>query len=201
MVAVLSATATVGRGREVPKDTPDQAAARAAVLSFADLLSDPDFTKAKSDFVGGEEELKLARNLHGVFHAKAKMVAAVLKAMPNEKGRPLDDGLAIDGLKRGARQVQVTIEGDTAMVGLDMKLKRVNGVWKVFDVVSDPKAKRIVDTHFPVMTQVMTEALPDIEAGKYKTAEELQAALMPKMLALHKAREEKARSTTKPAEK
>lgn len=179
VVLALSAWAPAQDG---PKDTPDQAAARAAVMAFADLLADPDFAKAKAAFAGGEEDLKIAQNIHQLIHTKTKLIAAVKKAMPNEKVPPSDD-LTVEGLKKRLPQQPVKIDNDTATVGPDWKLKKVDGAWKVTDLMASPGAKKAATTLFPAMSAVMNEALPEIEAGKYKTPQEMEAAMRPRLQA------------------
>ena len=52
------------------------------------------------------------------------------------------------------------------------------------------------------MTAAMTQVLPEVEAGKFKTPQEMEQAMRPKMQAAMKALEEKMKAAaTKPSEK
>lgn len=190
VVALWSIAWSPAGAQDAPKDSPDQAAARAAVIAFADLLSEPDLAKAKAAFVGTDDDFKLVQNVHALMHTRTKLIAAVLKAMPNEKAPPGDD-LTVEGLKKRIPQREVTIEGDTAMVGPDWKLKKVDGQWKVADIFAKAEAKKVATILFPAMTSAMQEAIPDVEAGKFKTPQEMEKAMRPKMEAAMKAMQAK----------
>lgn len=167
------------RAQETPKDSPDQGAARAAVLSFVDLLADPDIARAKAAFAGSDEDFGIARNIHAVIHARMKFVAAVLKALPDEKAPPVDD-LSIEGLKKRVPRREVTVTGDTAVVGPEWRLKKIDAAWKVTDMAAGAGDKKVATTMFPAFTTVIAEFLPDIEAGKYKSLRELNEAMRPR---------------------
>ncbi|QOV89194.1 hypothetical protein [Humisphaera borealis] len=199
MFALLAISAAAVRAEDAPKDSADQVTVRAAAIAFADLLADPDFAKAKSAFVGSQEQVELAQHMHAVIHARKKLVAAVLKAMPNEKP-PQGDDLTVEGLKKRMARYEVTISGDTATVGPDIKLSKTGGAWKVADIAANPNGRQVVTTLFPAMTAAMMEVIPDVEAGKFKTPKEMEQAMRPKMQAAMKALDEKMKAAaTKPS--
>jgi hypothetical protein len=163
-----------------PAESPDAKAARDAAVAFAGLLNQADPAAYRKAFAGDAEAMKLVDVMHDVMQARGKLMAAAIKAFPNEKP-PASDDLTAAGLVKRLMRNEVKITGDEATIGADWKLKKTDGAWRVTDAVAHPEGKKMVGTMLPAMTASMNALLPRVEAGEFKTPREMDLAFRDEM--------------------
>jgi hypothetical protein len=171
-------------GMQPANDPPEAKDVRDATKAFMASLADKDVAAAKKLFAGSDEDFQLVETMHDLFQAGKKLKDAAEAKWPEEVKSQFQ-GDDFDPKKQAERidHQRVSVEGDTAKLSGGAMLKKVDGKWKVIDVISDPMGKGMINGMFKSLTPLFNEAAADIEAGKYSSLGEAKAAIQQKMQA------------------
>ena len=162
---------------------PDLSTPKKAGLSFANALMADDMDTVHKTATGSDSDFNLIKSLGGVIQAMKRYETAAVKKF-GEEGK-----LSKNENKDIAAEVEATeekIEGDSATLinkanpndKHPLTLKKDGAIWKVdlSPLGKDPDAAKLIP-----MSKAMVTALDgttkDVDAGKYKTAQEAKDAM------------------------
>ncbi len=174
--------------------TPDTSTPKATLIAFGKALEAGDVNGVKALTISDEKSDKLLEAFVPTI-AAMKHLSEVSVTKFGEAGKSIgnDSGKGFE-LARDVENAHITETGDTATATMKdskskdpIKLKKVNGQWKVdFASAMGPQAKAEdiakIAPMFTGMTKAANESAAEIEAGKYKTAEEAKQAVGMKMM-------------------
>jgi hypothetical protein len=166
----------------------DLSTPKGAARAFAKAMEDGDAAEAKRASTGGDPQ---------IIEAMAKMTGNMKKLHDASVAKFGDQGKSVAGgggngpdfseWSKKIDEANVKEEGDTATLtqkdgGEPMKLKKVNGEWKVDTTPLTGEMASMGTAMIDSMSKAAAETADDIKAGKYKTAQEAQEALGSKMM-------------------
>jgi hypothetical protein len=159
-------------------EAPDLSTPKKTAIAFAKGVESGDLATVKATSIGNESDYKLVHSIIGLIEANKQLRAAAI-AKFGEDGKQISTE-DLSNISKQMEQGEEKIEGDTATVGKadekdPMKLKKVDGVWKV-DLASIPDKEQMTKA-MPKMQKAMSQAALDIKAGKYKTIDEAKTAV------------------------
>jgi hypothetical protein len=162
---------------------------KGAALAFGNSLLSGDVAAMRASSTGSDADYKMMETLQTMISAMKRLTEAA--AIKYGKDNPISKSAGEFNIAAELEKSDAKVEGDSAtIVNKDkpdeknpMKLKKVNGEWKV-DLTSLPK-DNVSDLLkiAPVMTGIANEVTKDINAGKYAKAEDAHQALGQKMVA------------------
>lgn len=188
-VAAVAVVVAWALGAAAGCNKNDLSTPKSAAKSFAKAMEAGDAEAAKAASTGGDPKMiesmaKVAGNM------KKLKEAAVSKF--GEEGKSIGGGPGGkgDGLSEMVKQVDESTEqitGDTATLtpkggGEVLKMKKVNGDWKMDVSQLGGGMAQLGAGMFDAMAKAAAETTDEINAGKYKTAKEAQTALGMKMV-------------------
>jgi hypothetical protein len=158
-------------------DSPEQAAARAVAVAFAEALAAGDTDKARTMVVEARIEYNTFANYYrnfGVFKT-----AAVQKFGDAAQDMPS----VLPDLKDKIQKANLTVNGTTALFttpgeGEPMKATNVNGTWKMDFAPTNPNEAIKQLQMLNIVGPVYARATISIQSGKFKTADELRQSLV-----------------------
>ncbi|HET6246180.1 MAG TPA: hypothetical protein VFE47_00630 [Tepidisphaeraceae bacterium] len=160
---------------------PDISTPKAAAASFAKAMETGDTDALKKTTKGTDAQFATVQKMAGMVKAAKHYQDALVskfgdKAKADEMGAPKFAENYADAVEK--------IDGDKATVtpksGEPIKLVKDSDGWKVDLAVIDA-AGTIFDKMAKPMTDAFESAAKDVEDGKFKTAEEANAAFIKKM--------------------
>jgi hypothetical protein len=163
----------------------DLSSPKKSAVAFTRALENADMAAAKSASIGSDEDYKFVQGLIDFIAAGRQLRAAAIERFGDEGKQISGDAMA--NLSKQAESASEKIDGDSATVDQrngsePMKLKRVEGNWKV-DVSAFPD-KDQTGNALPLVQKVMAAAAADVKAGKYKTAQEARQAIEQQIFAV-----------------
>jgi hypothetical protein len=166
----------------------DLSTPKGAAKSFAKALESGDAEAAKAASTG---DPKLVESLAKVGGGMKKLQDAAV-AKFGEEGKSIAGGPGGKGDKMAEMSKRVEestekIDGDTATLtpkdgGEALKLKKVNGDWKLDVSQMGGGMAQMGSAMFDAMAKAAGETADEISAGKYKTVKEAQMAMGTKMV-------------------
>ncbi|MDB5295655.1 MAG: hypothetical protein JWO31_1638 [Phycisphaerales bacterium] len=163
----------------------DTSTPKAAAKTFAAAMTTGDADAAKAASTGADA--KMIESMANAFGSYKKLHDAAA-AKFGEEGKKLGamGGSVDDDLVKKLADATETITGDTATVapkdGKAMKLKKVDGAWKVdMSEMAGPMAA-LGSQMFDKMGKAAKVTADEIAAGQYKTIDEAQAAFTKKAM-------------------
>lgn len=181
----------------------DYSSPREAYRTYVQALLDRDVKTAQNSVVGSDSINKFIVAQIQYNQSEAVFRKAITKAFPETAKEMKDQNQeTLDALKDSTEQ----IDGDSATLKqnppapLPVKLKRVEGKWKV-DLLSMFTEKQVdldsVSRFRGALREVMEMLTPDVEQGKFKTYDDLKSALQMRMQVKLAAMDDEA--TTRPS--
>ena len=167
-----------------PADPQEVAAIRQSVDEFIRLLNKADTGELAKAFGGNDASLKVVIAFNDALHAAEDTKAALIKRFPDQMSNAANAAGPMDAMVKRMRTQGVTTDGNTAIIGNrigGVTLKKVDGVWKVADLISDPDGKLQMVQILPKMTKALDEVRVEVDGGKYASVEEAQQALAKKI--------------------
>jgi hypothetical protein len=168
---------------------PDLSSPKSAAMAFGTALLAGDSAGIKATSMGTDNDFKVVDAMGQMVGAMKKLSDAAVAKWG--KDNALSKGSMAPDIQKELEESEVKIDGDSATIikkdksdaKSPMKLKKVDGNWKV-DLGSLPKEgmDQLVKMA-PAMAKAAAEVSAEIAADKYKTADEAQQALGAKMLA------------------
>lgn len=149
-----------------------------AAIVFAQALIDGDFPTAKNASAGSDQDYQYLESLiQFIAASKALHNTAINKFGDAGKSIAAD---AAAGMTQQLNASSESIDGDKAAVGTSdgrepTLLRKIDGNWKV-DLAAIPQ-KDEIGKALLAQKKAMLDAVADLNAGKYKTAEEAQKAI------------------------
>lgn len=166
----------------------DLSTPKAAAQSFAKAVTTGDNAGIRATTTGTEEQYKMAEAMGGMLKSMADLRAAATAKYgadnPISKDKDMDIAKDID-------EAEFKTEGDVATMVKKtnpndkdpLKLKKVDGKWKV-DLGSMPASESAQITKMaPAMKKACDEVAAEINSGKHATADAAQTAMGQKMAA------------------
>ena len=159
-------------------DGQDLSTPRKAAIAFMHAMSMGDVSAAKTASAGSEEDYQYLQSLIEFIAAGKDLQNAAINRF-GESGKAVwPDASA--GMPQQLQTDSERIDRDTATVGSSdgrepMSLRKIDGAWKV-DLALIPQKKEIGKA-IPALKKIMRSAIADINAGKYKSADEAQRAI------------------------
>jgi hypothetical protein len=159
---------------------PDLSSPKKAGLAFAKAADAGDLSGMKQSAIGTDDQFAVAKGMSDMMGAMKRYQAAAVKKFG-------DKGKLPGGMPDLAAEIEKTdekIDGDKATL-IDktktddkhpMTLKKDGGNWKVDLNVIPPEAAAMGKAAKKTV-EALDAVTKDVEAGKYKTAEEAMAAL------------------------
>ena len=185
----LFAQATLPSGPGLPPvdESPDSAAVRKASKDFMLSLAGDDLADAKKKFAGSDSDFKSVETMHGLFVAAKHLRTTAENKWPDLAKQPKSNDMDPKALADRIDHQNPRIDGDSASFPGGSKLQKINGEWKVVDVVGDPQAKLMMMTMFGAMTTAVDDTTKQIEAGQYATWQEAQDGMRSRMQEIMRA--------------
>lgn len=159
---------------------------KGAAESLAAAMEKGDVEGVKRASAGGDP--KAVEGMTKVVAAMKELNdAAVAKFGDQGKGIASNGPGGDLDMARKVREAEVKIEGDTVTLTVKgdddpLKLKKVDGEWKVDLSEMAGPAAAMGAAMFDGMASAAKQTAADIKAGKYKTAEEAEAAFTAQMM-------------------
>jgi hypothetical protein len=172
---VAAGVASVGMAVEADFNTP-----KGAFRTYTKALAEGDSKTLKEAVIASDKHLQLLDSQVAYTPVERKFNAAVVKSYPvaaKELADPSQEMLkAID-----TADVKVSGESATLVTRLStepVKLKKVDNKWKL-DLISMYDTDNIEEVMMfrKALADVMADMLPDVEAGKYKSFDEVKNTL------------------------
>jgi hypothetical protein len=170
-------------------DKPDLSSPKSAAMAFGTALVAGDSAGVKAATVGTEEEYKMVDAISMMVSSMKKLNDAADAKFGKDNG--ISQPNAGMDITKEIETSEIKVDGDVATVDKKdkndknppMKLKKIDGNWKV-DLSSLPKENMDqMMKVIPSISKAFTELATEITAGKYKTAMEAKDAMGQKMLA------------------
>ena len=165
---------------------PDLSNPKSTAVSFAKAVQSNDMAAAKAASTGSDEQYKMVEAM-GQMMSGFKNFESAAVAKFGDAGK---SGQGMPDVVADTEGSEVKTEGDTATLinpkkpddKDPMKLVKKDGKWKV-DLASMPmnEQAKTMAASASKMKKALDETAEEIKAGKYKTAQEAQAALGMKM--------------------
>ncbi len=173
------------RAADAPKKD-DYSSPKAAANSFLNAIIDGDADAAKkATITTDDKQADLVATLANMMRAVTKFEAALKDKFPDlaaTMGAGMAEGRKqMEKSRKDLEAAEVTTEGDVATIKTKedkpVKIKKIGGDWKV-DISSMPDMPKEADVAvIKKIGKAMDTLADDIKAGKYKTAEEVGAAM------------------------
>ena len=164
----------------------DLSTPKGAAKTFATAMEKGDAATAQKASTGADPKL-VASMATAMGNVKKMRDAAKSKFGASADSFGTTQGHDFSDYEQKLDDADVKEQGDTATItpkqGQPMKLKKVDGDWKVdlSEIGSGPMAQA-GGGMFDAMSKAATETTDDINAGKFKTAQEAEQAFGMKML-------------------
>jgi len=194
ILAMLLAGTAVGQTQ--PSATDDPSRVKKAATDFLLSLAETDLKHAKALYAGSDENFKLVAGMHDMLQATQKLKLAAEERWPKQFDPAGPSKLDADGLVRKMRTETLAIDGDAAQFSGGLTLRRIDGQWKVVDLIATRDGKLTMANMLPILTQAATETADEVRKGAYPTFDSAQVALGNK---INKAMQSAA--TTQPMKK
>jgi hypothetical protein len=163
---------------------PDYTSPKAAFQTYTAALAAGDAAAAKASVVSNDKIDKLLDGQIAYAAREKKFRDAIIKRFPDE-AKNLPDP-SVENLK-AIEKADVKVDGDTATLTTTqtpgpVKLQRVDGKWKV-DLVSmyPPDNIEQVVRFRTALGEIIEDMTPEIEAGKFKTYDDVKTNLESRM--------------------
>lgn len=165
----------------------DLATPKGAAKAFATAMENGDAAAAKRASTGGDPQVieamaKLSGNMKKLHDASV--------AKFGDQGKNLTEGGGGPNFSDWSKKIDeatVKEEGDTATLtqkdnAEPLKLKKINGEWKVDVSPMTGEMAGMGTAMFDSMAKAANETADEVKAGKYKTPQEARQALSSKMM-------------------
>lgn len=185
---VLAALVCAGVSTQSAHAAADLSTPKGAAVALAKGVMAGDNAAIREASTGTEEEYKTAEAMGTVMSSMLKFANACETKFGKDNVLSKSFAGQIPDLGAKMEASEIKVEGDTATV-IDkdkpndespMKLKKVGGSWKVDLSSMDADAKQFAVAGLK-LAAVFNKAAEDINAGKYKSAEEAAVAIAPEM--------------------
>ncbi len=166
-------------------DGDDLSTPKGAAQTFASAMESGDVETAKRASTGADP--KMIETMAKAMGSMKKLKEAAISKFGDEGKRITSDSGDLD-LTRKVNEAEEKIEGDTATLttkgdmGTPMKLKKIDGSWKVDGSEMAGPAAGMGIAMFEAAAKAADELANEISAGKYKTADEAKTAMTQKMM-------------------
>lgn len=161
---------------------------RLGAMAFVKAMEINDMEAFRAVTIGGEEEYKLFQPLVEMVGAAKKLEKAARDKF-GKAGRIVVRNSPAVGLEVQIQESDVKVNGDTAIVSHKgqedadpLTLKKTSAGWKVdLTAIKNRQSMSAAAPSMRKMQQVLTESATDIRAGKFKTPEEAEQAVLERM--------------------
>jgi len=189
MTSIASGAAST-RPASTRPSAPDLSTPRSAALTFADAMAREDAPAARSLCVGSQQDLDLVDAIVAAIKARQKLVvaardkfgaagASVAREEQTSVGQQMARDVADAALKIEGDRATITPRGDREE---PLKLRKVGEAWKMdmAAMLGSEGPDRIANT-YRAMAKAYDQTAAEIQAGKYKTAQEANDVFAPRL--------------------
>jgi hypothetical protein len=176
LLAVFLSSAVFAQATTRPTESPDQTAARAALVAFLKTVETGDAATLKA-LCDRPETARAYANLIPADRASRAFYAAAGKKFGDTAAKLEVPVRTAAQLLARMKDLEITVTGDSAVSQPDtFLLVRIDGQWKFAGSKVDPEHK-VIEPLLSGSVLIITETTREIEADKYKSVEDLKAAL------------------------
>ena len=169
---------------------PDLSTPKSAGASFVRALESGDVNAVKAVTLGSETDYRLMEVLAAADHAGKELERAAIEKF-GDAGKEVASLGAGGNSEKDLADSRVKEDGDSAVLARKddpdakhaLKLKRVDGAWKI-DLAALPNKKDLIRA-VPAMRAtagILVQAARDIRAGKYKSADEAKQVILKQLI-------------------
>lgn len=167
----------------------DAADAKKSALAYMDAMIANDKAKMNENFKGTATEKQAGELMADLFGAYKGFEAACVKKFGPDAMKDKGNDMDPKALRAELEKSEIAVDGDKATVKKDgqadgMQLVKDGGTWKVSSFTGNPMATGMMMGFLKPVETVMKEMTTEVEAGKYKSIDEVKAAGQQKMQAL-----------------
>ena len=171
-----------------PKGAPDLSTPKAGALAFVRAMEANNIEAFRAVTVGSEEDQKLFEPLLGMVGAAKQLERAAREKFGKEGRFVVRNSPAVE-LEVHVQESDVTINGQTAILrhkgeenADPLTLKKTEAGWKVdLTVIQNRQQMSAAAGGLALMKQVLDQSAADIRAGKFRTAQEAEQAVISRM--------------------
>ena len=158
---------------------------KVAALAFVRAMETADMTAFRAATIGEEDDYKLFEPLVGMVGAAKQLEKAAREKFGKSGSVVVRDSPAVE-LEVHIQESDVKVTGDTAVMthqgeeGADpLTLRHTSEGWKV-DLTAIPNRKQMANSAAAMgrMRQAFVQSAADIRAGRFKTAEDAEQAVL-----------------------
>jgi hypothetical protein len=182
---LLLATLLAGVAPLAAFGAADQSSPKAAYKSYQQALATGDMETLKSCVVADEKRIALLSGQVAYTAAERRFRGAAIKAFPvAEKQLPDTSAALIAAIDKA----DVTIQGERALLRTNaedtaVELQRAEGKWKLdLNTLYNDEDVGNIKKFREAVASIMDAMLPDIEAGKFTTYEQVTQTLQSRVL-------------------